>query len=72
MPYTIRGASIDDADTLAEYNIKMAMETEDLALDPDRIGKGVRALLLDKSKGSYFVAVVGAAPDVLSLGSGSI
>ena len=34
----------------------MAMETENLALDPSTISPGVRAVFADPSRGQYFVA----------------
>jgi GNAT superfamily N-acetyltransferase len=51
----IRRAGPDDSATIAEFNIRLAAETEDLKLDPDRVNAGVLALLRDPSKGSYFV-----------------
>jgi GNAT superfamily N-acetyltransferase len=41
---------------LAACQIRMALETEDLALDPETVRLGVGAVLLDASKGKYFVA----------------
>jgi ribosomal protein S18 acetylase RimI-like enzyme len=55
----IRSATPDDASTIADFNIRMAMETENLALDPNVIGPGVRAILQDAAKGTYFVAEIG-------------
>jgi GNAT superfamily N-acetyltransferase len=51
----IRRAGPDDSATIAELNIHLAAETEDLKLDPERVNAGVLALLRDPSKGSYFV-----------------
>jgi ribosomal protein S18 acetylase RimI-like enzyme len=53
---TIRPARADDADVIADFNIRMARETEDLALDPATVGRGVRAALADPAKALYFVA----------------
>jgi GNAT superfamily N-acetyltransferase len=53
---TIRDATIDDLEHIVRYNIALAFETEDIRLDPDTVSKGVRALLEDPRKGSYFIA----------------
>ena len=55
----VRSATLGDASIIADFNIRMALETEKLALDPNVIGPGVRALLEDASKGAYFVAEIG-------------
>jgi ribosomal protein S18 acetylase RimI-like enzyme len=54
----IRRARAGDAQTLAEYNIAMALETEHLRLDPHTVSKGVQAALADENKGVYFVAEI--------------
>jgi GNAT superfamily N-acetyltransferase len=41
---------------IAEFNQRLAQETEDLHLEPATINAGVEALLKDPSKGLYFVA----------------
>jgi ribosomal protein S18 acetylase RimI-like enzyme len=55
-PPSIRHAVPSDAPTLVAFNRAMAMETEDLALDPQIVFKGVGAVLADPSKGIYFLA----------------
>lgn len=55
----VRPARLEDADVLADYNVRMALETEGLQLDPDTVSRGVRAALADPAKGLYFVAEVG-------------
>jgi len=57
----IRSATPDDASTIADFNIRMAMETEKLALDPSTIFPGVRAVFVDPSRGQYFVAEMGGS-----------
>jgi GNAT superfamily N-acetyltransferase len=57
---TIRLARADDADTLVDFNARMARETEDLTLDPAVLSPGVRAALADPAKAIYFVAEVDA------------
>src|SRR6476646_5111767 len=54
----IRSATPDDASIIADFNIRMAMETENLALDPSTIFPGVRAVFADPSRGEYFVAEI--------------
>lgn len=52
----IRQAVLEDAATIAEFNSAMALETEDLTLERNRIRAGVEAVLADDSKGFYLVA----------------
>ena len=49
---------MQDAPTVAEFNLLLALETEDLRLDPACVNAGVRALLADPGKGIYYVAEV--------------
>ncbi len=53
---TIRNATLEDAQTLAEFNRNMAMETENLALLPKVILSGVKAVLENPARGFYVVA----------------
>jgi GNAT superfamily N-acetyltransferase len=53
---TLRPAQLADADTIMEFNCRLARETEGRELDPSRIGPGVRAVLADATKGRYLVA----------------
>jgi GNAT superfamily N-acetyltransferase len=41
---------------IADFNQRLAAETEDLRLEPDRIEPGVAAVLKDPAKGIYYVA----------------
>ena len=59
MKFDIRAARPEDGPTLADYNSRMAEETEGKALDPELIGPGVAAVLADPTKGKYWVAVAG-------------
>jgi GNAT superfamily N-acetyltransferase len=52
----IRQADLSDAAVVAEFNLRLAEETEDLHLGPDCVAKGVAAILADPSKGVYYVA----------------
>jgi GNAT superfamily N-acetyltransferase len=54
----IRNATSDDVRILADFNIRMAIETEHLALDPNVILPGVAAIFDDPSRGQYFVAEI--------------
>jgi GNAT superfamily N-acetyltransferase len=55
----IRPARDGDADTLVEFNARMALETEGLELDPAVLAPGVRGGLADAAKALYFVAEAG-------------
>jgi len=54
----IRDASTADADVLADFNSRMAEETEGRTLDQAVVGPGVAALLADSDKGRYWVAEI--------------
>ena len=55
--YTIRQASIEDANSLVEFNLRLAKETEDKDLDRSLLQPGVEAILRDANRGFYVVAV---------------
>lgn len=52
----IRSAVLDDALAIIEFQQKMAMETESVALDFHIVTKGVHAVFEDAGKGAYYVA----------------
>ena len=56
MNIAIREARAGDAAVIADFNNRLAEETEGRSLDPNRIGPGVEAILSDRSKGRYWVA----------------
>jgi ribosomal protein S18 acetylase RimI-like enzyme len=56
MPFSVRPATLADAPTIAEYNRRLAVETEGKTLDASVLAKGVAAILADRAKGRYFVA----------------
>lgn len=58
MTVEIRTATLADVPVIAQFNICIAQETENHTLDPDRITRGVAALVSDPAKGIYYVAVV--------------
>lgn len=53
----IRNASLEDADTIARYNVLLAKESENEELEYRTVLKGVRTLLTDERKGFYLVAL---------------
>ena len=59
MNITIRPGLLFDIDTIADFQVKMAFETENgLKLDPTTVQKGVSAVIDDPSKGKYWLAEV--------------
>ena len=56
---TIRDATPADATTIADYNTRLALESEGMKLAPDVVGPGVKAMLADRSMGRYWVAEAG-------------
>ncbi|MES2789627.1 MAG: GNAT family N-acetyltransferase [Planctomycetota bacterium] len=52
----IRAACCADWPTIAEFNCRLAWESEEKRLDPAKIEPGVQAVLQDPAKGRYFVA----------------
>ena len=53
---TVRAARPADWPTIAEFNVRLAWESEHKQLDPSKIEPGVQAVLNDSTKGRYFVA----------------
>jgi ribosomal protein S18 acetylase RimI-like enzyme len=51
----IRPGLFYDTEQLAELQVKMAWETEQLKLDPPTVRQGVQAVIDDPSKGKYWV-----------------
>lgn len=51
-----REATPADAETILEFQVAMARETEDVALDREVTTRGVHAVFADPSHGRYFVA----------------
>lgn len=54
----IRAACFADWPVIADYNCRLAWESEAKRLDPAKIEPGVQAVLNDPTKGRYFVAEV--------------
>jgi GNAT superfamily N-acetyltransferase len=53
----IRAAMPEDLECIVEYNMRLAIESENKILDRGTLRQGVLALLKDPTKGRYFVAV---------------
>ena len=54
----IRQANKTDSIPIVEFQLAMALETEQLELDEPTVVKGVAAVVADPSKGIYYVAEV--------------
>jgi ribosomal protein S18 acetylase RimI-like enzyme len=54
----IRPGLLFDIQIIAEFQVKMAWETETMKLDPPTVDKGVAAVFDDPSKGKYWLAEV--------------
>jgi GNAT superfamily N-acetyltransferase len=58
-PTQIRAGRPEDAAIIAEYNQRMALETEDKELDADTVSRGVEQGLRQPEKCRYFLAESG-------------
>jgi len=56
MTTAVRTARAADLETIADFNVAMALEAEHKRLDPDTVRRGVAAALADPAKGRYFIA----------------
>jgi len=54
-----REAQPSDRDVIVDFQVAMARETEDFALDRETCTRGVAAVFADRSHGRYFVAESG-------------
>ena len=65
----VRRATLDDLETIVDFNIRLAAESEDIRLDRETVRRGVRGLLADAARGAYYVAcgpgIIGHAPDII-------
>jgi GNAT superfamily N-acetyltransferase len=55
---TIRTATPADAPAIIDFQLKMAWETEKMALDHETVTKGVNAVFEDMARGQYYIADV--------------
>lgn len=60
--YNISKAIAGDEAAIIGFQMAMAMETEGLALEKERVQQGVRAVMDDNSRGVYIVAKEGGTP----------
>lgn len=56
--YEIRKAKLEDLESIVKFNYNLAKETENKDLNLEVLTKGVKAILLDKSKGQYYVCTI--------------
>jgi len=56
MPVIIRRATPDDTGAVADFNVRLAMETESKRLDIAVVRRGVAEAMTNPSHGIYFVA----------------
>lgn len=59
MAITIRPAQTKDAGIIADFNARLASESENTTLDPAKVAIGVAAMLADRNKGIYYLACEG-------------
>ncbi len=55
MPFKIRSAHPEDANSIAKFQVAMALETENKQLDEDNVKQAVDAVFDDPGKGFYIV-----------------
>ena len=60
MKHAIRPATPGDLETIVDFNLRLAAETEAIELDRATVRRGVRALLADGAHGAYYVACTDA------------
>lgn len=53
---SVRAAVLADRDTIVDFNVRLAAESEDMQLDPDVVTRGVALVLEDPGRGRYFLA----------------
>jgi GNAT superfamily N-acetyltransferase len=52
----VRKAVREEAQQITKFQIAMALETENIILDPGMVTLGVQAVFSDPARGSYFIA----------------
>jgi hypothetical protein len=57
MTIKIREASSSDIETLADFQLKLAFESEGISLNKNIVIDGLTALMKDRSKGVYYLAL---------------
>lgn len=61
-PCLVRTALPSDLTTVVEFNCALALESEDLVLDPVAVTRGVRAVFESAERGTYYIAQVDDEP----------
>ena len=59
MNFDIRPATAEDLETIVRFNIEMALESENLRLEPEKVRQGVRKSISEPSVGRYYLAHLG-------------
>ncbi len=54
----VRVATFNDAESIVDFQLKMAAETEDIELHEPTVLKGVTAVIADNTKGQYYVTEI--------------
>jgi ribosomal protein S18 acetylase RimI-like enzyme len=60
MPYIIREATEKEIPSIIDFQLKMALETENITLEISTLTLGIHELFKDPTKGKYYVAVADA------------
>ena len=56
MNFAIRPATNTDAEKIVQFNVDMALESENMRLEPEKIHQGVQKSLSEPSIGRYYLA----------------
>ncbi len=54
----VRKATINDIDSIVDFQLKMANETEGIELNKPTVAEGVAAVLNDTKKGQYYITEI--------------
>jgi predicted GNAT family acetyltransferase len=54
----VRGATLNDVESIVDFQLKMAAETEGIELNEPTVLKGVTAVIADNTKGQYYVTEI--------------
>ena len=60
--HAIRDADQTDLDTIVEFNLRIARETEERELNPATVKRGVETLLREPTRGRFWIATVEGRP----------
>ena len=55
IPVNIRKADLKDASIIVDFQLRMALESENLSLDRATVHHGVHAVFADPGKGQYYI-----------------